>query len=177
MRPRHLQGYGERHFSGGAEASRGQSYWGHWKDDEQEGEGKLKTNEGTSYEGEWKGGTFHGQGTYVFQQSAQFTAGASSTYSGQWAEGKKDGKGKLTLYSGNSYDGEWKADKRHGARTLSAKHGICSQPPTSERTARALAAARVGDVRHRQASAGGAGRVRGRMGARRAYRQGHEQRR
>ena len=110
-----LQGFGERHFSGGEQAERGQSFWGNWKDDEQEGEGKLKTSEGTSYEGQWKGGAFHGQGTYVFQQS-KYTGGASSTYTGQWTEGKKDGKGKLTQYSGNSYDGDWKADKRHGAR-------------------------------------------------------------
>ena len=37
-----------------------------------------------------------------------------STYSGQWADGKKHGRGKLTLYSGNSYDGDWKENKRHG---------------------------------------------------------------
>ena len=105
-------GFGIRHFSGGAIAERGQSYEGQWKDDEQEGYGKLRTHAGTSYEGEWKAGEFHGEGTYVFQKYGK--AEASSVYAGQWSEGKKHGKGKLTLYSGNSYDGEWVQDKRDG---------------------------------------------------------------
>ena len=142
------QGYGVRHFSGGAKAERGQSYQGYWKDDEQEGKGSLQTHEGTKYDGEWKVGAMHGEGTYAFQVRNSlpgcwclcvpcrrpFSTRAAhapcparwqkyrlvnkhqkrSTYSGQWADGKKHGRGKLTLYSGNSYDGDWRDNKRHG---------------------------------------------------------------
>ena len=50
-------------------------------------------------------------GARIFEKFGTPTA---SVYAGQWQEGKKHGKGKLTLYSGNCYDGQWKADKRHG---------------------------------------------------------------
>ena len=53
------QGYGARHFSGGASKERGQSYAGYWKDDEQEGKGQLTTHEGTKYDGEWSKGAFN----------------------------------------------------------------------------------------------------------------------
>lgn len=145
-------GYGIRHFSGGAEADRGQSYQGYWKDDEQHGSGALQTKEGTTYDGEWEGGKFHGEGTYVFQK---FGTPSASVYAGQWQEGKKHGKGKLTLYSGNCYDGQWTTDKRHGARPRAVQpwprshrthaHMSSDAPPAhtflSERARRARAGA------------------------------------
>ena len=110
------QGYGARHFSGGASKERGQSYAGYWKDDEQEGKGTLTTHEGTKYDGEWSKGAFNGAGSYTYQpyQSSAPMAQPQSTYTGQWQDSLKHGKGKLVLASGNSYDGQWKMNRRHG---------------------------------------------------------------
>ena len=94
------EGWGKRQFY-----TCGQHFEGHWKDDEQEGQGTLKTSASTSYDGQWSAGEFHGLGTYTWASGTR--------YEGEWSEGKQHGQGKLTLYSGNVYDGAWRANKRH----------------------------------------------------------------
>ena len=44
-----------------------------------------------------------------------------SIYEGDFAFGKKDGKGKFTFPSGNYYDGYWIDGKQHGAGALFSK--------------------------------------------------------
>ena len=50
-------------------------------------------------------GLRHGTGTYKIDES---------TYEGEWANGKKDGKGKIIYKSGTLFDGSFKSGKKDG---------------------------------------------------------------
>jgi hypothetical protein len=53
----------------------------------------------------------NGQGVHTVEHAdgTQF-----STFDGEFKDGKKHGRGVLTLSSGTKYDGEWQDGKRHG---------------------------------------------------------------
>jgi hypothetical protein len=44
-------------------------------------------------------------------------------FEGEFARGKKNGKGKLTEFSGTEYEGEWKDDKKVGEFTEKEQDG------------------------------------------------------
>ncbi|XP_034426886.1 radial spoke head 10 homolog B [Hippoglossus hippoglossus] len=100
------------------------------------GQGTYTWPDGGSYKGEVYDGVRHGTGTYECAKSAV-------TYTGQWDQGKRHGKGevfydqsKTSWYkgdwvknsregfgvrcypSGNIYSGEWKNNLRHGEGTM-----------------------------------------------------------
>jgi hypothetical protein len=68
---------------------------------------------GVGYEGAMNGrGVPHGKGVgvYVFD-----CGGIKERYEGDWVDGKREGKGRLTDSEGNEkYVGEWMIDKRDG---------------------------------------------------------------
>ncbi|KAI3365588.1 hypothetical protein L3Q82_010663 [Scortum barcoo] len=100
------------------------------------GQGTYNWPDGSSYEGEVYNGVRHGTGTYTCAKNCV-------SYSGQWDQGKRHGKGavyynqeKTSWYkgdwvknnregwgvrcypSGDTYSGEWKNNLRHGEGTM-----------------------------------------------------------
>ena len=45
------------------------------------------------------------------------------SYSGDWVEDKKDGKGKYVWGDGDVYEGEWKEGRRNGTGSYIWKNG------------------------------------------------------
>ena len=87
----------------------GHKYVGHWKDDQQHGQGTVTFVTGNKYVGEWKDGKHHGQGTYTFADG--------ENYVGEWKNSKNDGYGTYTWTNGNKYVGQWKDNEKHGQGT------------------------------------------------------------
>ena len=48
---------------------------------------------------------------------------SNGEYIGEFKNGKRDGKGKITLYDGEVYEGNWKDDMKHGAGVLTTADG------------------------------------------------------
>ena len=64
------------------------------------------------YEGEWKDGLMDGEGLYRFYdpKKDEYT----SSYEGQFSEGKRHGVGRMLFPNRTFYVGQWQADKRVG---------------------------------------------------------------
>lgn len=60
------------------------------------------------YTGAWRCGLRHGEG------EQRWAAGPYELYAGGWADGLFDGKGRLTMRSGETYVGGWQRGLRHG---------------------------------------------------------------
>ncbi|GMF46510.1 unnamed protein product [Phytophthora fragariaefolia] len=60
------------------------------------------------YDGEWENGLPHGYGELVFDVARNIR------YEGQFAEGKREGKGHMHYADGSVYVGDWKADVKCG---------------------------------------------------------------
>jgi hypothetical protein len=73
-------------------------------------------NAGVGYEGAMNGrGVPHGKGVAVYVDRL---GGIGERYEGDWVDGKREGKGKLTDSKGNEkYDGDWVMDERDGKGT------------------------------------------------------------
>lgn len=72
---------------------------------------EFKTPAGTArYRGNFQDGLFHGFGR--LEEPLSFVEKA--VYEGNWAAGKRNGRGKFFDGKGNLYIGEWKEDVRHG---------------------------------------------------------------
>ena len=65
------------------------------------------------YDGEWKDDQMSGEGV---EESY------GDKYVGSFIDGKKNGKGTLTLKNGNKYKGEWKDNKKYGKGTYTWKN-------------------------------------------------------
>ena len=101
-------------------------------------EGHNRNNcENAHYKGEYNyKGERHGKGTYEYKLSKyKKTSLENGKYEGDWVNGKREGKGKMTIHNyhgihtwlpkggGNTYDGEWKNDKRHGKGIMKCSNG------------------------------------------------------
>jgi hypothetical protein len=53
----------------------------------------------------------------------KLTYSSAEVYEGEWKDGKYHGKGKLTYAGGDMYEGEWKDDKKHGKGTFTYAGG------------------------------------------------------
>jgi hypothetical protein len=84
------------------------------------GEGVWKTRDGTTISGTWKNGKLHGQATETLSMGV---VELDFTYSGEWVEGDRQGKGVQTWGNGNTYSGEWVWDEPHGKGTYEWKNG------------------------------------------------------
>ena len=76
---------------------------------------KKSDSNGNQYDGDMKDGKKHGQGTLTYADGGSYT--------GQWANDKKNGKGKNIWSNGNEYDGDWKDNRRHGQGKLTYSDG------------------------------------------------------
>ncbi|KAL9180595.1 hypothetical protein ACHAXT_011048 [Thalassiosira profunda] len=133
---------GKRHGRGKMTYASGNVYEGEWKDDKKHGRGMTFAS-GSVYDCQWKNGTMqrwakityangdvyegeisgyglrHGKGVgYKFANGS-----VCNVYDGQWQDGKKHGRGKMTYTSGNFYEGEWKDDRKHGRGKMTYTSG------------------------------------------------------
>ena len=59
----------------------------------------------------------------VTNQSITVSAGEKGTYTGQWADGKPSGQGKMVLDKGGVYEGNWENGLRSGQGTFTFSNG------------------------------------------------------
>jgi hypothetical protein len=94
------------------------------------GTGKFSANAGKKrYEGEWKDNCFHGWGILESDverydgiwSNGEFKSGIvckeigiAELYEGEWRDGERNGKGRLSGRLGEIYEGMWKNGKRNG---------------------------------------------------------------
>jgi hypothetical protein len=86
------------------------SYEGAFEDDRfGGGSGRMETAEFV-YEGEMRLGKFSGRGKLTERR----TGGGSTTYEGQWHDGKRHGQGRATFADGSIYEGTFEDDLPQG---------------------------------------------------------------
>ena len=83
-------------------------YAGAWENDVRAGQGEGLTSSADHWRGRWVGGEPDGEGTLTY------AAEGGGVYEGQYAGGRRQGHGRLSLPTGEEYEGEWQADRRHG---------------------------------------------------------------
>jgi len=89
------------------------TYKGSWKGDLPHGKGRFVYNNGSVYEGEVNYGKITGFGHMILKEM-MIDDGSTKVYTGEFIDGRFDGKGKLTINNEVIYDGYWKDGKRHG---------------------------------------------------------------
>jgi hypothetical protein len=67
----------------------------------------MKYANGNKYEGDWDNDKENGQGTMIYADNGR-------TYTGEWKDGIRVGKGIITFKSGDSYEGQWENNKMNG---------------------------------------------------------------
>jgi len=104
----HFEGdflYGMRHGKGEHEF-RGEAYEGEWKWDMRHGWGTLSLGDGSQIKGEWQAGKPHGYASVI-------DARGTTTYEGEFKDGKRHGLGRQLFESGDMYDGGWREGRLH----------------------------------------------------------------
>lgn len=120
---------------GGCRYPNGDAFEGEWRDDVKHGIGAMRWASAEEiYFGEWRDDEPHGIGLHLScggrgvrsksleQISPQQMSGAHNFttlngmnwYYGEWAAGKRDGRGTFHYSNGAQYDGEWRQNKKHG---------------------------------------------------------------
>jgi len=79
-----------------------------------EGLGEYIRSDGTKYVGEWKNDLMDGNGTETFE---------NGTYTGEFADGEKNGKGALDLNDGSRYEGQFFKNNINGEGTFTWTDG------------------------------------------------------
>ena len=102
----------------------GNMYDGEWLDNLPHGHGRMHWRDrGEVYIGEWFQGVQSGYGEMYWEtelvNSAQFPN--KNHYSGEWKNGRRNGKGRLSYANGGEYWGEWVDDRKEG-------RGVYRQP-------------------------------------------------
>lgn len=72
------------------------------------GDGYLKLDNATEYSGGFSAGRYHGTGTLVDMRGR---------YDGEFADGRRDGHGKMNFAMGGRYEGQWRDGRFHGTGT------------------------------------------------------------
>eukprot|EP01083_Nonionella_stella_P027440 75552_1 len=103
-----------------------------------DGSGYYKWNDGTSYEGDFQNGQMTGFGVYKLNNCTYnghvycgirhgygtlIIHDTNTKYVGEFANGKRHGKGIVYYNSDDVYDGEWRNGKREGKGTCVYKNG------------------------------------------------------
>ena len=91
-------------------------YTGELVDGVRQGHGMLRFSNYDLYDGEWEAGKMHGKGTYKFYDPVKDKY--AGEYEGDFNQGLREGKGKMTYANHDVYAGAWQNDKRTG-------NGIC----------------------------------------------------
>ena len=86
-------------------------YEGKFKENLIHGQGMVQWPDSSSYKGSFKLGLKHGSGIYKNPKKGVI-------YEGEWVEGKREGKGRLTLKDGSVYEGEFKSGLKEGKGKL-----------------------------------------------------------
>ena len=151
----HITGYGTKRFAdctytgymvrgvphgeGVCTWDNGMVYTGTWENGLMSGYGELVGNNGYSYKGQWKDNQYNGTGTLVYTGGKETYTGEfldglrhgkgvhcfsnGDVYDGEWVKGIWTGTGKYTWSSGEVYEGEWSNALRHGQGTMTWKNG------------------------------------------------------
>jgi hypothetical protein len=101
---------GVREYSNG-------TYSGEFMANTRSGRGEFTFRNGDKLTGFFGGAALFKDG-WVNNGLATYTYADGGKYSGEFKDGKKDGRGSLLYANGNRYGGEWKDDKRSGKGTL-----------------------------------------------------------
>jgi hypothetical protein len=128
--------HGQKHGKGILVDRTGDKFVGNWVHDYFEGQGTQFCPDGNSDSGEWKRGSLNGFGTRTFMDGSSYTGhfrngmkhghgtfrwfgDINGTYTGQWVDNKKSGRGMWTSdFDGSVYEGEYLNDVPHGAGTM-----------------------------------------------------------
>lgn len=98
------------------------TYEGQWKDNLFNGYGIMKYANGDIYEGYFKDGQCHGHG---IKRQGGFTSTSATIYTGDWANGVKQGYGVMDdIGKGEKYLGNWSDNKKHGCGLIVTLDGI-----------------------------------------------------
>ena len=98
---------------------------GSWRNDKQEGKGRLISPDGTTYEGEFKNGLPDGFGIQIGEgeeYTGKFLRGSrngsgllkradGTTIEGEFSQGVQEGRGRVTKPDGSTKYGEWEDGK------------------------------------------------------------------
>lgn len=92
-------------------------YEGEWHKGREHGKGILMTSQREIiYDGDWVDGKIHGIGTYYMH---------GDSYSGDYRENTRHGRGSYLLASGSRYEGEWRDNQRSGKGRFDWPDGSC----------------------------------------------------
>ncbi|KAL4500542.1 hypothetical protein ABPG72_002966 [Tetrahymena utriculariae] len=116
-------------------------YEGEWENDFIQGMGKIEYSNRSYYIGEWKENKFHGKGRFqhfsgsyyegFWFQDKQHGKGVEvqlyptySRHEGIFENGKKEGKGRISMANGSSYKGDFKDGNVHGLGVYNWPNGV-----------------------------------------------------
>ena len=109
-------GNGEMTWPSSEKYPKGMKYIGEWKNDKQEGVGKMIWHGIAEVVGDFKDGLPNGECEQIFTNGIK--------YVGQFKEGRREGKGTLTVPGGENYIGEWKNNVQHGYGKMIYADGV-----------------------------------------------------
>lgn len=113
----------KRHGEGCEMLPDGTNYDGDWYNDAKSGWGVSTYLDGTEHKGDWKGGVKDGWGRITYGAGNDRLKGR--IYTGQWRMDGDDlhGKGEILYPNGDTYTGEWINEARHGKGIHKAEDG------------------------------------------------------
>lgn len=111
----------KKHGQGTHTWADGAKYVGQYEDDERNGKGVYHSANGVIWDGEFKNGTLNGTATMT--RLARTRKGKSTTYVGEWKDGRMDGYGVMTYGDGDKYKGQWKDGLYHGEGIFTSSDG------------------------------------------------------
>lgn len=94
----------------------GDIYEGGWESGARQGMGVCLYVDGTMYQGTWHRGKEHGVGQLL-------THDRQVIYSGEWLDGRFNGRGTYHFSNGDEYTGDWREGQRHGTGDYLLKSG------------------------------------------------------
>ena len=105
-------------FTGNAECKfkDGSFYEGEWVNGLPEGYGTMVFANKDKYVGDWNEGKMNGVGIYRFYNSS--SQEFSAVYRGEFVDGRREGRGKMTYANNDVYVGTWQNNMRTGSGVM-----------------------------------------------------------
>ncbi len=127
---------GKRETDGSVTFSDGRIFFGKFKNNQLNGEGKMSVPDGKACEGRWMDGVFV-EGTVKFSDGSKLTGpwrdgvlngqgsftSSAFSYVGEYRDGKANGLGTNVWSNGDKYVGEYRDDRIHGHGTFTWADG------------------------------------------------------
>jgi uncharacterized protein (DUF1697 family) len=116
----------------------GNIYDGEWKDNKQNGKGKMTYKNGDIYDGYWEDNKKYDGGKMTYANGdiydgdwnddnkygiGEMTYANGDIYFGDWEDNKKNGDGEMTYVNGDIYEGDWYENERHGYGVMNYANG------------------------------------------------------